>query len=87
MSEVIEHDAESFDAVRVESKDLNVLILRRLDETIKNVEGQTCRWELEYRWLSEMDPELCCVKGSEFNYLRARDVDPKISLFDQFNLF
>jgi len=87
MSDVIEHDANRFNAMRVESKGLNVLMLRRIKKPMKNFSGQTCRWELEYRWLSQMDEALCCVLGTEFNFFPDDEVDPKISLFEQFNLF
>jgi len=87
MNETIMHDAERFGAVRVESKNLDVLILRRLPYAKKNFSGQLCQWELEYRWLSQMDPALCCVMGQEYTLYPRADINPKKSLFTQFNLF
>ncbi len=87
MTDTITHNAEDFNAVKVESKDLNVLILRRLKEPRKNFAGQSCRWELEYRWLSQYEPELCCVRGSEINLFPLKEINPNESLFDQFDLF
>ena len=87
-NEIIIHDPSKFPlAVRVESKGLNVLILRRLGTMVKNASGQNCRWGLEYRWLSQMDEDLCCVLGNDFTYYPTSEVDPTKSLFDQFNLF
>lgn len=86
--EIVIHDASKFPlAARVESKGLNVLILRHLGTAVKNFKGQTCKWELEYRWLSQMDDDLCCVLGNEFTYYPTKEVDPTKNLFDQFNLF
>lgn len=88
MDDIIIHDTDRFPhAVRVESKGLNVLILRRLGTAVKNFSGQTCQWEIEYRWLSQMDDALCCVKGNEFTYYPMNEVDPNKSLFEQFDLF
>jgi len=87
MSEIIDHNPERFGAIRVESKDLNVLILRLLINPRKNFSGQLCRWELEYRWLSQMDPALCCVLGQEYTLYPRKEIDPDKGLFEQFNLF
>lgn len=85
---IIVHDSSHFPhAVRVESKGLNVLILRCLSTTVQNAAGENCRWELEYRWLSEMDPSLSCVLGSDYTYYPTDEIDPDQKLFDQFNLF
>lgn len=87
-NEVMVHDTERFpSASRIESKGLNVLILRNLAEPVKNFNGDICYWELEYRWLSQMDEDLCCVQGNEFTYYMAHEVDITLGLFEQFNLF
>ena len=86
-SDVIIHNPTPFRATRVESKGLNVLILRRLKKARRNFSGQLCVWELEYRWLSQMDEDLCCVKGQDFTLYPNSEVNPDMWLFDQFDLF
>lgn len=84
--EIEELDASLFNAFKAERKGLNVLIMRRLDKPFKRFDGKTAVWELEYRWLSRVDPECVCVRGNEFTYWRSREWCQEKSLFEQFSL-
>ena len=73
--------------LKAEQKGVNVLILRRLQNSIRRSDGRMARYELEYRWLS--DPRyVVCVRGNEFSYWQAREIEgwQDNSLFDLFRL-
>lgn len=44
-------------------------------------------YELEYRWLVSEHADLCRVLGSEVTRWARNEVDPGLSLFEQFRLF
>ena len=80
-------EPDRFHAVRVERCEKNALIMRRLDNPVKNFSKQDCLWELEYRWLSREEDELVCVQGNEFAYYPDNEYDESKPLFEQFQLF
>ena len=83
---VIEDVQESFpEAVKAEKKELNLLVLWKLKDPEKRLDGKRAHDELVHRWLSENDVH--CVKGSERTLWLKKEVDLKKGLFEQFNLF
>ena len=75
-------------AIAVERRGRDALILRRLDEPCRRFDGKTASYELEYRWLSQDDDdELACVRGSEVSLWQRREIKLDAHLFDQFDLF
>lgn len=72
---------------KAERRGVNVLIMRKLDEPWERFDKKKARWELEYRWLSGEQAELCEVKGNEFSFWTDSEWNQDTSLFDQFDLF
>lgn len=67
------------EAIRAERKGANVLIL---------YSGNTPEtYELSYHWLTRQNAELCEVQGSELSFWNQDELNPKVSLFGQVNLF
>jgi hypothetical protein len=83
--------------IKAESKDKNVLILRKMREVFQRFDGRKVSYVLEYRWLScyptAEGSEVCCVEGNEFSYWSTRELQKcgalkkHSRLFDCFNLF
>ena len=79
---------DQLECMKAEQRGKDVLILRRLDDPLRRLDGKTARYELEYRWLS--DPRhLVCVLGNEFSYWQASEIKgwETKSLFKIFRLF
>lgn len=90
--ELIDYSEAFPDALMAEGKGSNVLLLHLLHTPRRNAAGQICRYELEYRWLSQecrtdRDQAWACVQGSEVTLWPKRGVDLKRGLFEQFRLW
>ena len=83
----VTYEPDQWNAVAVERDGLNVLIMRKCNNPIQRADGKIAQWELEYRWLSQIDPALCCVQGNEYSYWQTGEWDRNKSLFEQFDLF
>ena len=85
---VVVLDNQEFDALRVERRGRDALILYKLDAPRKRLDGKRGQYALEYRWLStDDDNELACVQGSDHIILQRREFSLDRPLFSQFQLF
>jgi hypothetical protein len=77
--DVTEYFARTYgkNVVKAERRDGDVLVLFSAGD----------RYELEYRWLVNEHADLSRVLGSEVSHWAKNEVDPGISLFEQFRLF
>ena len=73
--------------VMAERRGANVLVLYKLKDKFKRLDGKLAGYELVYKWLAHETAELCRVQGSECSYYMAKELDLTKGLFDQFNLF
>jgi hypothetical protein len=88
MTETAVDVTDKFTCLKAEQRGADVLILRRLDEPVRRLDGKIAQYEVEYRWLS--DPRyVCCVLGNEFSFWQAGEINgwQHKSLFDVFRLF
>ena len=76
-------------AVKAERDGANVLILKRLEETIRRGDGKKARFQLEHRRLSSENAEVVEVRGSDFTYWLPGEIKgwETESLFEMFCLF
>lgn len=97
--EVIDLSSVFPNAIAAEASGTNVLILEKLPEPYRRLDGVKANYQLEYRWLSspvehDSDGHWKNVMGSENTYFTERELKnilPKLhqgtSLFKLFNLF
>ena len=86
--ETIDYSDSFPNALRVDGRGSEVLMLYKLNTPRKNLNGDWCAYELEHRWLSadcthDRDESWCCVLGSEVTLWTKAQIDPAVDLFDQ----
>lgn len=95
---IIDYGVSFPSAILAQGKDSNVLLLHRLEQPVKRLDGKKAHYELEYRWLSaeckeESDESWCCVLGAESSYWQTKELPLEAfregtkNLFDHFHLF
>lgn len=82
--------------IKAEGRDNLLLLLRKLDEPTKRLDGKKAGYEVELRYLSatcenEEDEAYVCVNGSDFSLWLKKEIkkalEPDQSLFDHFDCF
>ena len=89
---IVKDVSDMFDGcIAAEQSADSVLILYKLDDRRKRLDGKLASYELEYRWLSQYDTghrdEVCCVLGSETTLWQRKEIDFRKNLFENFRLF
>lgn len=90
--------SECCEVISAQAKDKNVLILRKLNESVKRFEYRNgkkvwfaCRYEIEYRWLNksindDINSVYMSVAGNEFHQYSKKEI-ADILCADDLNLF
>jgi len=83
---------DNFTTLKAQGKKDNVLILKKLDKSIKRVDGKMARYSLENRWLSTEcenteDEAYVCVQGSDFTYWQSKEIKEILSNLKTTDLF
>ena len=100
MSNLVDYSHEFPNALLVQGRDDNVLILSKLDEPFKRFDGKKASYELVYRWLStkcehEDDEAFVFVLGAEATFWQAKEIKQllpeiknkdEVDIFEHFNL-
>ncbi len=78
--------SDSFpDCIQAERRGRQLLILNKLDCSIRRFDGKMAGYELVHRWLSCADEH--CVEGQDITYYQKKEISLTDGLFDQFNLW
>ena len=86
-NEVVQDVSDDFpNAIKAERRDDETLILRRLDNPVKTLDGTEATLELENRW-HRKGADVHSVQGNDFTFYAEEELDLDKSLFDQLNLF
>lgn len=79
-----------YDCVAAERLGNEVIILYKLDNPIKNLDGDMCIWEVESRTirLTGSEDDFANVMSNDFSYFKEDEINPDKPLIrEQLNLF
>lgn len=87
MNTEIQDISEKFpDALKAEQQGKNILVLWKLEQPRKPLNGKLCTLQLFHYWLRNSE-DITSVQGSDYTLWQKKELNLEQSLFDQVNLF